>query len=76
MKYLRLLTLFFFFLVSFTLPAQAGEVDMADAMRASGKIYVVVAVLSTVMTGIIIYLVLLDRRLSRLEKKTSGNKPA
>jgi CcmD family protein len=46
-----------------------GDIDMADLMRSSGKIYVVVAVLIIVFAGIILYLVQIDRKLKRLEKK-------
>ena len=46
------------------------KVQMADGMRSSGKIYVVVAVLLTVLTGLILYLVRLDKKISRLEKQT------
>ena len=45
-----------------------GGIDMADALRQDGKIYVVVAVLCIVFAGITLYLVRLDRRISRLEK--------
>ena len=41
---------------------------MADAMRSNGKIYVVVAVLATIFAGIFAYLVILDRKITRLEK--------
>lgn len=47
------------------------NVQMADAMRSNGKIYVVVAVLLTVLAGIFIYLIRLDRKITRLEKKQS-----
>lgn len=43
-------------------------VTMADAMRSNGKIYVVVAVLVTILLGLIAYMVRLDRKISRLEK--------
>jgi CcmD family protein len=46
-----------------------GGVDMADALRQDGKIYVVVAVLCIVFAGITLYLVRIDRRISRLEKE-------
>ncbi|TPE45038.1 hypothetical protein FJM65_08155 [Pontibacter mangrovi] len=49
--------------------AQQPEVEMADTLRQEGKIYVVVIVLLTVLTGLIIYLVVLDRKVSRLEKQ-------
>ena len=42
---------------------------MADRMRADGKIYVVVAVLTLILLGLILYVVRLDRKISRLEKE-------
>lgn len=48
--------------------AQSSEPEMADAMRSNGKIYVVVLVLATIFAGIILYLVRLDRKISKLEK--------
>lgn len=45
------------------------EVEMADAMRSSGKIYVVVGVLVTIFLGIIAFLLMIDRKVSDLEKK-------
>ena len=42
--------------------------DMADAMRSNGKIYVVVAVCLTIMIGLFIYVFIVDRKVSRLEK--------
>lgn len=54
--------------------ANDGEVvTMADAMRSNGKIYVVVAVLLTVLIGLFIYLWRIDRRLRKLEKNQSLN---
>jgi CcmD family protein len=47
--------------------------SMADEMRSNGKIYVVVAVLVTIFVGIVLYLIRLDRKLSRLEKETKIN---
>ena len=37
-------------------------------MRSNGKIYVVIAVIVAIFAGIIIYLVRLDRKLTKLEK--------
>jgi len=42
--------------------------DMADAMRSNGKIYVVVAVCLTILIGLFIYVFLLDKKISKLEK--------
>jgi hypothetical protein len=48
---------------------QAGAVEMADGMRQSGKIYVVIAVILTILAGLIFYIVRLDRKITRLEKE-------
>ena len=50
--------------------AQQPDVEMADTMRSNGKIYVVVGVIAIVFTGIVVYLISIDRKVSRLEKKT------
>jgi uncharacterized membrane protein len=42
---------------------------MANSMRSNGKIYVVVAVLTTILVGLIAYLVRLDKKISKLEKE-------
>jgi CcmD family protein len=47
----------------------ADKIEMADVMRENGKINVVVAVLLIIFAGIIFYLVSIDRKLSRIEKK-------
>ena len=43
-------------------------VEMADRMRSNGKIYVVVAVCLTILIGLFIYVLMVDRKISRLEK--------
>jgi len=43
--------------------------DMADVMRSNGKIYVVVAVCLTILIGLFIYVFIVDRKVSRLEKE-------
>lgn len=48
---------------------QAYEVELADAMRSNGKIFVVVGVIAIVFTGIVVYLISIDKKVSRLEKK-------
>ena len=45
------------------------KAEMADSMRSNGKIYVVVAVVLVILVGLIVYLVGLDRKISRLEKE-------
>lgn len=48
---------------------QSGSNTTNDFMVSDGKIYVVVAVVVTIVTGLFIYLYRLDRKISRLEKK-------
>lgn len=43
------------------------EVEMADALYQSGKIYVVITAIALIFVGIIIYLILLDRKIRVLE---------
>ena len=52
-----------------TLSQTTEPVEMADALRQSGKIYVVVGVLSIIFIGIVVYLISIDRKLSKLEKE-------
>jgi hypothetical protein len=44
------------------------QVAMADAFRADGKIYVVVAVILVILGGIFVYLFTLDKKIAALEK--------
>jgi heme export protein D (CcmD) len=48
------------------------KVEMADAMRSNGKIYVVVAVLVIILSGLILYVIRLDKKISRLEKEATN----
>ncbi len=63
----KITSLFAFLLLSFTGFSQ--EVEMADGMRSEGKIYVVVAILLVILSGLIFYVVIIDRKATRLEKK-------
>lgn len=49
--------------------AQGSGIEMADRLREDGKIWVVVGVVLLIFTGVIIYLVRIDRKISRLEKQ-------
>ena len=49
-------------------------VEMADQLRADGKIWVVVAVIATVFAGIVLYLIRLDRQIGKLEKEVKNQK--
>jgi hypothetical protein len=54
-----------FMLLTFFANAK-GEID--DVMTSNGKIYVVIAVMLTILAGLVLYLVRLDRKISKLEK--------
>lgn len=49
--------------------AQANNVEMADTMRSNGKIYVVVTVCVTILLGLFLYVFLIDRKISKIEKE-------
>jgi CcmD family protein len=60
-----------FILTLFSLNLQAQQqVEMADQLRSDGKIYVVVAVVSIILLGILLYLIRLDTKISKLEKES------
>jgi heme/copper-type cytochrome/quinol oxidase subunit 2 len=46
-------------------------VQMAEGMRSNGKIYVVVAVVLTIVSGVVGYLIHIDRKISSLEKNSN-----
>ena len=50
----------------------AGGVEMAERFYSEGKIYVVLAVILIILTGLFLYLVSIDRKLSRMEKGDSN----
>ena len=68
MKLKKIVLLFSLLLTSMISIAQEKEVEMADTMRSNGRIYVVVAVVLTILIGLILYVVRLDKKISRLEK--------
>ena len=57
-------------LLSFQLFAQdTTSNNEATGLRADGKIYVVIAILVTILLGFAVYVIRLDRKITRLEKK-------
>jgi hypothetical protein len=54
--------------------ASAEQAGMAVGMRANGKIYVVVAVVVTILLGLFLYLINLDKKISRMEKESRLSK--
>jgi len=45
------------------------KVEMADQLRADGKIYVLLGVILIIFAGFTVYMVSLDRKVSKLEKE-------
>ncbi len=56
-------------LICSTVSVWAQDVEMADTLRAEGKIYVIVGIILIVLAGLFLYLFLLDRKVSRIEKE-------
>lgn len=53
---------------SLSVLAQSQSVEMADDLRGSGMIYVVVSVMSVILAGVLIFLFSIDKKLTKLEK--------
>ncbi len=53
-------------------PALVFGQGFGDTMRSNGRIYVVVAVMLTILAGLILYLVRLDRKISKMEREHGG----
>jgi hypothetical protein len=63
---------YFALLIAFLNSALLGTAQTptdGTAMESHGKIYVVMAVCLTVLVGLVIYMVMIDRKVSALEKK-------
>lgn len=69
-RYILLLATLLFSISAFA----QDQPEMADVMRSNGKIYAVVAVCLTILVGLFIYVMFVDRKISRLEKESAGKK--
>ncbi len=49
--------------------SQVPKTEMAELMRSDGRIYVVIAVILAILTGLILYLIRLDRRIAKMENE-------
>jgi len=63
----------FFVLSSILMPSlifaqEKKPVEMADILRTNGKIYVVVAVVLTILIGLLFYVSRIDKKINQLEK--------
>ena len=67
-----LLSFFMMIVVAFASAQENAPVEMASGLYQSGKIYVVVIVISLIFIGITGYLISLDRKISKLEKEAKN----
>ncbi|MGZ8557352.1 MAG: CcmD family protein [Chitinophagaceae bacterium] len=70
----KIRTIFYFFILllsTIVVQAQEGtaKTDFGETMRSNGRIYVVIAVILTILIGLILYVVRLDRKMSKMEKE-------
>ena len=64
----------FFVLSSILIPCvifaqEKKQAEMADVLRSNGKIYVVVAIVLTILLGLLFYVARIDKKINQLEKK-------
>ena len=69
-KFIFIIPMLFCFFSALAQPS--NQVEMADVLRSNGKIYTVVAVILTILIGLFIYLISIDRKISKLEQKDSN----
>ena len=56
----------------FLIQERSNAIEMADKLRENGKIYAVVAVVFLLFLGLLIYLILLDRKISKIEQRKTN----
>lgn len=67
---IKKIAVFIFLIVVFFAKSQtANEPQMADGLRQEGKIYVVITVIAMIFVAIVLFLIFLERKVKRLEKK-------
>ena len=69
LKKIVLFILVFISFVSQTIFAQVANVENDSVMRSGNKIYVVLAICLTILFGLILYLVRIERMVKKLEDK-------
>ena len=69
-KVTKLICVMLLTFTSIATKAQTINAEPADFMQSNGKIYVVVAVVLTILLGLFFYVFNLDRKISKMEKKS------
>jgi len=67
-KFSALLLLVLGYVTAFAQQKEA-PIDMADGLRSSGKIYVVVLTIVIIFAGLAVYLFTIDKRLKKIERE-------
>jgi heme/copper-type cytochrome/quinol oxidase subunit 2 len=75
-NYILFVVLSLFSLAAVSQTANENQPQMADEFRNSGKIYIVIMVISIIFICLIAYLVFLDLKLRKLENKKSNSQNA
>ena len=65
----KIITFLFLFATVFAKAQSEAQPEMADAFRADGKIYVVITVIGMIFLALVVFLVILERKLKKLENK-------
>lgn len=73
-KVLTFFSLLLFSLYSFAQNMDIKTEEPSDFMHSNGKIFVVMAVVVTIVTGLLIYLINLDRKIRKIERKIPAEK--
>ena len=64
----KYISAFLIFMMSLGQLFAQGKIEMADGLRAEGKIYVVVLVILVIFVALAVYLFAIDRKITKLEK--------
>lgn len=68
----KIIATFLMFLMTLQLFAQNSTSTVTDTLYGSEKIYVVVVCVSVILLGLLIFLFSVERRLKKLEKKSTA----
>lgn len=70
----KLMSFCFLMLAMISIANAENNIEMAEGLYSSGKIYVVVACLAIIVLGIFIYLFTLDKRIKKVENNFQEKK--
>ena len=65
----RVLSFIFILLSLVSNSQEASSPQMADVMRENGKIYIVISVIGLIFLALVLFLVVIERRVKKLEEE-------